>query len=80
MPSPNGSIANLFVARKSLRTTQLGIRLFCSVSRGRNDRVGEAASKIKSRRLKKAPAAARHGTLPRVRGKERSLDYFWVFA
>jgi len=54
MPSPNGSIANLFVARKSLRTTQLGIRLFCSISRGRNDRIGEAAEENKKPALKGA--------------------------
>jgi hypothetical protein len=76
--SPNGSIANLFVTRKSL-VTRNSESAFSVPFPAADDRIDLTRMQIKSRRWKGAGCGS-NGIICRHRRRERSLDYFWTFA
>jgi hypothetical protein len=76
MSSPNGSIANLLVTRKSFVTTQLGMSLSCSVSRPMGS-LGEDGNKKPA--LERRRRRTERFSSPRMAARG-SLDYFSMFA
>jgi hypothetical protein len=96
MSSPNGSIANLAVTRKTLAggTARSRIRALFELRRtliraallapcagnAAMMRIVQEGLKIKKPALSKAPASARCDCFRRASGDTGSPDYFWIWA
>jgi hypothetical protein len=78
MSSLNGSIANLFVTRKSLVTRNSGFAFSVPLP-AVEDRIGWTGKQIKSRRWKGAGSGSNEIFWPRSAAR-KSRDYFCPFA